>query len=102
MLGDTLFGTSSFGGANDDGTIWSFNTGTGVFAKWHDFSYEDDGSHPQGGMILDGINVYSTCYVGGANGQGTLWVIPEPSGLMFVLTGLMMLLIGLKRDHSTL
>jgi uncharacterized repeat protein (TIGR03803 family) len=38
-LSDTrLLGTAEYGGANDNGTIWSFDTATNTFTKLYEFS----------------------------------------------------------------
>ena len=75
VSGSTVFGTARDGGANNNGTIWSFDTGTSTFTNLHDFSSATDGSNPFGGVAVSGSTVFGTALFGGAagNSQGTIW-----------------------------
>ncbi len=73
VSGSMLFGTASRGGANDDGTFWSFDTSTDTFTKLHDFTDVADGRSPVGGVAVSGTTVFGTSWQGGANDDGTLW-----------------------------
>lgn len=69
-----LYGTTFFGGAQGDGTIFEI-TPAGKLTTLHSFSYTDGGS-PWAGLIQasDG-NLYGSTYFGGANGEGTVFKI---------------------------
>ena len=69
-----LYGTTSVGGANNDGTVFEITT-SGALTTLHSFSGAD-GSNPQGALVQgsDG-NLYGTTYSGGANNDGTVFKI---------------------------
>lgn len=69
-----LYGTTSRGGLNDNGTIYRIST-TGDFSVIHDFD-GDDGSTPQGRLIIgaDG-QIYGTTMIGGSADRGTIYRI---------------------------
>jgi len=69
-----LYGTTYFGGANNDGTIFKI-TPAGVLTTLHSFN-GTDGANPLGALTQgnDG-NLYGTTYVGGANNDGTAFKI---------------------------
>ncbi len=73
VSGTTVFGTARLGGANGDGTIWSFDTSSDTFTKLHDLSRDADGTSPLGGVAVSGSTVFGTAWLGGANGAGTIW-----------------------------
>jgi uncharacterized repeat protein (TIGR03803 family) len=70
-----LFGTTSFGGNANAGTIYSVNTDGSGFSKLHDFDGAN-GNHPQGALVvlpdgkLAGITVH-----GGSFGLGVLYTL---------------------------
>ena len=75
LSGGSLYGTTSQGGASNQGTVFSVNTSNGSFAYLHDFAGEpSDGSLPYGTLILgrDG-NLYGTTYSGGTDNDGTVF-----------------------------
>ena len=77
--GTTLYGLTSRGGTNDQGTIFSINiSGTG-FTKLHDFENAGttlNGSKPYGSLFKaqDG-NLYGMTYEGGVNAKGIIFSI---------------------------
>ncbi len=73
VSGTTIFGTASSGGAHAYGTIWSFDTSTGIFTNLHDFAGGSDGIHPYGGLAVSGTVVFGTASAGGAKNSGTIW-----------------------------
>lgn len=79
--GDTLFGTATGGGANDNGTLWSLDTQTNTFAKLHDFAFASDGDSPISDLLRSGDTLYGTALDGGANGAGTLWSYNTTTGV---------------------
>jgi uncharacterized repeat protein (TIGR03803 family) len=72
-----LYGTTSAGGANGDGTIFQITTG-GTLTTMHNFNRFNptDGSQPYAGLIqaTDG-NLYGTTYRGGSHNVGTVYRI---------------------------
>ena len=102
LSGTTLFGAGVGGGANSNGTIWSFDTSN--FSNLHDFSSASDGINPLGGLALAGTTLFGTSNAGGANGVGTIWsfTVPEPSGTALAASGLITLMgYGWRRRHGT-
>lgn len=69
----TFYGTTSGGGANDNGTVFSI-TPNGVFKLLYTFGGTSDGAEPWAGMVFgtDG-NLYGTTLIGGANDDGTIF-----------------------------
>lgn len=66
VAGNTLYGTTWGGGANNDGIIFAVNTdGTG-FTNLYSFGAPDDGAAPLGGLVLSGNTLYGTT----ENGSG--------------------------------
>jgi uncharacterized repeat protein (TIGR03803 family) len=61
LIGDTIYGTSQGGGTgpsgNRDGTIWSYNLGTGVETVLQSFDGDIDGASP-GSIIASGDILY--------------------------------------------
>lgn len=76
-----LYGTTTSGGANGQGTIFKITT-AGAFSALHSFT-GSDGSQAGGRMVLgkDG-NFYGTTATGGAGNNGTFYRI-SPSGSGF-------------------
>jgi uncharacterized repeat protein (TIGR03803 family) len=71
-----LYGTTRFGGANGQGTIFKITT-SGVFAMLHSFCLQSnciDGANPLAGVVQDTNGIlYGTTAYGGANGDGTVF-----------------------------
>ena len=70
-----LYGTTSEGGGDNDGVVFSINTdGTG-FTVIHSFTGgANDGNAPYGGKLtISGSKMYGTTYTGGTAGTGTLF-----------------------------
>jgi len=88
LSGTTLYGLTSGGGEiMDSGTIFSFDTATGIEKVLHSFggatvSSISDGINPNGSLILLGTTLYGMTYGGGANG-GLLGFRSYPSGTIF-------------------
>jgi uncharacterized repeat protein (TIGR03803 family) len=64
LSGNTLYGTTIYGGASNDGMVFRINTdGTG-FTNLHSFVFAD-GKNPYGGLVLVGNTLYGTTAFGG-------------------------------------
>jgi uncharacterized repeat protein (TIGR03803 family) len=75
LAGNTLYGTSAFGGAIGNGSVFSINTdGTG-FTNLYSFTGGTDGGAPMGEVILSGGTLYGTATAGGASGDGVIYSI---------------------------
>ena len=77
LYGNSLFGTTYFGGIPGDGTVFSLNTdGTG-FTNLHSFAGGSDGSSPTADLVLSGNSVYGTTWEAvlntGEPGYGTVF-----------------------------
>lgn len=73
----TLYGMTQFGGINDSGNIFKFNTKSLAFTDLVDFTGNSGsyrGGFPMGNIIeaSDG-NLYGITYDGGVNGTGTIF-----------------------------
>jgi len=74
LSGNTLYGTTAWGGSGAGGTVFAVNTdGTG-FTNLYDFnapfpSIYTNGVFPNGGLILSGNTLYGTTVQGGTPGQ---------------------------------
>lgn len=68
-----LYGTTSYGGANDKGVLFSFDPATAQYAKLYDF-VQANGENPNAPLMqaANGL-LYSTTMTGGASFQGTLY-----------------------------
>ncbi len=77
-----LYGTTSLGGTNGSGTVFSMNTdGTG-FKSLHAFApiagigyTNSDGANPSADLILSGNRLYGTARYGGTNSGGTVFAL---------------------------
>jgi uncharacterized repeat protein (TIGR03803 family) len=81
----TLYGTTSFGGANQVGTTFQIAP-DGSFAVLHSFSGTTDGATPSASLtqVPDGT-LYGTTNGGGSNALGTIFQIaPDGSGFAVV------------------
>jgi uncharacterized repeat protein (TIGR03803 family) len=84
LAGNSLYGTTLFGGARDQGTIFKVNIdGTG-FSTLHYFSETSDNSlgvstnsdgEPIAGLIVSGDTLYGTAGGGGRWGSGTVFKV---------------------------
>jgi|ERR1019366_2357026 uncharacterized repeat protein (TIGR03803 family) len=73
--GNTLYGTTAFGGSGGYGTVFAIsNNGTG-FTTLHGFTAGTEGVYPQAGLILSGNTLYGTAGGGGSSGAGTVFAI---------------------------
>lgn len=80
LSGATLYGTTSTGGANGNGTVFSVGTNGTNFKVLHTFAATGgplagnvDGANPVAGLTLaDGV-LYGTASAGGGNGMGVVY-----------------------------
>src|SRR5580658_2605388 len=83
--GGYLYGTTTAGGANSDGTVFGI-TPAGVFTLLHSFSGAD-GAQPFGGLLYaaDG-NLYGMTVAGGSANQGVIYKISGEGAFSVVHT----------------
>ena len=75
-----MYGTTAYGGASGDGTIFRLNTdGTG-FTTLYNFSNGSDGAGPNTTLVLAGNTLYGTTESGGLSGHGTVFSLALSSG----------------------
>lgn len=72
-----LYGTTQYGGANSQGSIFKINPATNTFSTVYAISSENaDGRYPFGKLIESSEGVLmGTCSEGGSNGSGTVFKI---------------------------
>jgi len=88
-----LYGTTVAGGAQDDGTVFSLDPGTGEETVLHSFCSQEnctDGASPEAGLIAENGILYGTTELGGGtgcggNGCGTIFSIDPTTGTEKVL-----------------
>ena len=80
LSGNTLYGTTAYGGSWAEGTVFKVNTdGTG-FTNLHSFSkatnsVNTDGVNPYPSLILSGNTLYGTANRGGSSDRGTVFAV---------------------------
>lgn len=81
--GTFLYGMTSSGGVNDDGTIFKIMPDGSGFVKLFDFEATTSGSFPPSSLYFDGTFLYGMTNSGGANNNGTAFRI-RPDGTDFL------------------
>ena len=92
LSGNTLYGTTGFGGAHGDGTVFSVPVTGGTPTVLASFN-GSNGKSPDGDLILSGNTLYGTTSEGGAYGGqfiggiggGTVFSVPVTGGTPTVL-----------------
>jgi uncharacterized repeat protein (TIGR03803 family) len=80
MSGNTLYGTTRFGGSMSNGIVFRINVdGTG-FGILHTFTgirdgLSSEGANPNGPLTLADNTLYGTTYYGGSLGVGTIFAV---------------------------
>ncbi|MGO8926848.1 MAG: choice-of-anchor tandem repeat GloVer-containing protein [Limisphaerales bacterium] len=82
LSGNTLYGTTSAGGANKSGTVFRVNTDGTCCTNLYMFgglsgnpSVNPDGAFPNAGVLLQGNTLYGTTSAGGTYGFGSVFRI---------------------------
>jgi uncharacterized repeat protein (TIGR03803 family) len=80
LSGSTLYGTTTIGGTNGNGTVFAVNTGGTGYTVLHTFNTISSGTNsggvnPKSALVLSGGALYGTTSGGGANGYGTVFAV---------------------------
>jgi uncharacterized repeat protein (TIGR03803 family) len=76
LSGDFLYGTTSYGGASDLGTVFGIKTNGNGFTNLHSFTgRKATGANPYSGLVLSGNALYGTGLSGGSLGAGIVYMI---------------------------
>ena len=76
LAGPTLFGLTSHGGSNNNGSVFAINTdGTGYTILYNFGSSLVDGIGPNGSLTLSGSALYGMTLAGGSNFFGSVFAI---------------------------
>jgi len=70
-----LFGTTVYGGATNNGTVFVLNPTTGTETVLYSFKGGQDGANPYSSVVRAGTTVFGTTYNGGAFGYGTVFKV---------------------------
>jgi uncharacterized repeat protein (TIGR03803 family) len=80
-----LYGTTSGGGAFNDGTVFEVAAGTGTVTVLASFN-GTDGAVPAGALVIDALgNLYGTTALGGTRGCGAVFELAAGSGTITTL-----------------
>jgi uncharacterized repeat protein (TIGR03803 family) len=91
LSGNTLYGTTTYGGNYGNGTVFAVHTDGSGFTALYSFSApapnsagvytNSDGTFPRDGLFLAGNTLYGTTSTGGASGNGTVFSLSLPPAL---------------------
>jgi uncharacterized repeat protein (TIGR03803 family) len=85
-IGQTLYGTTSSGGASNFGTVFSLGRKTGVETILHSFGLVPDGGYPLADLINVDGTLYGTTYLDGdKNSHGTVFAVDSQTGAETIL-----------------
>ena len=80
-----LYGTTSIGGANSDGTVFKMSAGNHLVTTLATFN-GTNGANPMAGLIMDSSgNLFGTTDVGGTSNLGTVFEVSSGSGIVTTL-----------------
>ncbi len=69
-----LYGMTTFGGASNEGVVFSIHTDGSSFTLLHTFAGgTTDGANPYGSLLINGTDLYGTTASGGTSNKGTLF-----------------------------
>jgi uncharacterized repeat protein (TIGR03803 family) len=80
-----LFGTTYFGGTDDDGTVFEIAKSTGALTTLASFTGAN-GADPEGSLTIDAAgDLFGTTVNGGSDGDGTVFEIAKSTGALTTL-----------------
>lgn len=84
-VGGTLYGTTENGGANDFGTIYTYNIATGAYAIVYSFTTGPNAAEPAAALVDVGGILYGTTPYGGASANGAVYTFDPTTDTETVL-----------------
>ena len=75
VSGNTLYGTTPYGGSLGAGTVFKVNTDGSSFTTLHHFANGGDGGNPVAGLVLSSNHLYGTTWHANVVGAGTVFAI---------------------------
>jgi uncharacterized repeat protein (TIGR03803 family) len=72
IAGGYLYGTTSFGGTSNKGTVFKMDTSGNNETVLYSFAGGTDGTNP-GGLLMDAGYLYGTAHLGGSSDLGTVF-----------------------------
>ncbi len=86
LAGNSLYGTTTDGGASGGGTLFKLDTDGLGFTVLHTFT-NSDGLQPSGQLLLAGSTLYGTAAAGGSGNNGTVFKLnTDGSGFTTIYT----------------
>jgi uncharacterized repeat protein (TIGR03803 family) len=85
LSGSILYGTTSAGGANSDGVVFSLPVTGGTPTILTSFSYATTGEEPIGSLLLSGGKLYGTTQLGGTGFEGVVFSLSVTGGTPTIL-----------------
>src|SRR6266568_3610461 len=73
LSGNTLYGTTYYGGSSGNGTVFALYTNGTGFTTLYSFTGRSDGANPVAGSIFSNHTLYGTAYGGATAGNGTVF-----------------------------
>lgn len=74
--GNTLYGTTAFGGNYDGGTVFAITTNASAYSVLHAFNFDaGEGKIPDGEVVLSGDTLYGTTLGNGGSISGTIYSV---------------------------
>jgi uncharacterized repeat protein (TIGR03803 family) len=86
LSGNTLYGTTYFGGVAGNGSVFAVRTNGAGFTNLHSFTLgtggyvpvNSDGANPFAGLLLSGNTLFGVAQVGGSSSSGTIFSLSLP------------------------
>jgi uncharacterized repeat protein (TIGR03803 family) len=75
LSGNTLYGTTQYGGTNGNGNVFAISTNGTSVTNLYSFTGGNDGSDARAGLVLSGNTLYGTASGGGSSGNGTVFAV---------------------------
>jgi uncharacterized repeat protein (TIGR03803 family) len=77
--GNKLYGSTSYGGSDEGGTVFAINTDGSQLTNLYNFTGSSDGSEPIGPLIYTNNIFYGTAMNGGVDYDGTVFSLFSPA-----------------------
>jgi uncharacterized repeat protein (TIGR03803 family) len=75
-----LYGSTGVGGTNNKGTVFSYDLATNTYAIIYSFGSGENGTFPQGGLVLDSAGNLWGIASGGSNNAGVIFELTKSAG----------------------